>query len=310
MEEAAAGRHSGDRSPLAQIDGVWGSLAESTGPGLLAALRLALERREFRLAYQPIVDLSSRRPVGIEALIRWPRMSIGPDVFIPIAERAGLIRDITRQVCRLAAEERITHRIADPVRLSINLSAADAETMETAALLSDLSLTLGDTALSVELTERCLLSPERCGPVIRAIRARGIQVHLDDFGTGYANLQSLVELALDGIKIDHRLTRCIDDSRAAREIVRHLGRMAGALGLSVTAEGVETEAQARWLSVLGIRRAQGWLFGRPCFIEDYPAARPLAQIAAPDAASGRLAPGRHEEQLTGTAGSSAAGGRA
>ena len=268
MEEAAAGRHSGDRSPLAQIDGVWGSLAESTGPGLLAALRLALERREFRLAYQPIVDLRSRRPVGIEALIRWPRMSIGPDVFIPIAERAGLIRDITRQVCRLAPEERITHRIADPVRLSINLSAADARTLETAALLSKLVQALGGPFLNVELTERCLLESERCGPVIRAIRAQGIQVHLDDFGTGYANLQALVELTLDAVKIDHRLTRRVCDSRTAREVVLHLGRLAGTLGLSLTAEGVETEAQAHQLAELGVQRAQGWLFGRPRFIED------------------------------------------
>ena len=310
MEETAPGREIGGFPHAPGASAGPDATARESSPVLEATLRHAVAQGEFRLAYQPIVDLRNRRTVGVEALIRWPRAPVGPDVFIPTAERIGLIRDITRQVCLLAARDRITQRIPGSIRLSINLSAADAETLETAALLSDLSLTLGDTALSVELTERCLLSPKRCGPVIRAIRARGIQVHLDDFGTGYANLQSLADLALDGIKIDHRLTRCIDDSRAARELVRHLGRMAGALGLSVTAEGVETEAQARWLSVLGIRRAQGWLFGRPCFIEDYPAARPLAQIAAPDAASGRLAPSRHEEQLTGTAGSSAAGGRA
>lgn len=250
------------------------AIAQASGPALQTALRQALAQREFRLAYQPIVDLRNRRTVGVEALIRWPRTLVGPDVFIPMAEKIGLIRDITKQVCLLAAEDCITRRIPGSVRLSINLSAADAETPESVELLSNLSRALGGALLNVELTERCLLAPERCDPVIRAIRALGIQVHLDDFGTGYANLQSLVELALDGIKIDHRLTRCLDDSRAAREIVRHLGRMAGTLGFSITAEGVETETQARWLSVLGIHRAQGWLFGQPRFVEDYPALRP------------------------------------
>ncbi|MHA3902655.1 EAL domain-containing protein [Castellaniella sp. WN] len=273
MEETAPGQEIGGFPYIPpQISNDLGAAAEDSSPVLQAALRHALEQDEFRLAYQPIVDLRNHRTIGAEALIRWPRTLIGPDIFIPVAERVGLIRDITRQVCQLAASDRITQRIPGSIRLSINLSAADAETMETASLLSNLSRELGSpAALSVELTERCLLTPERCSPVIQAIRAQGIQVHLDDFGTGYANLQSLVELSLDGIKIDHRLTRRVDGSRTAREIVRHLGRLAGALGLSVTAEGVETEAQARWLSVLGIRRAQGWLFGRPRFIEDYPA---------------------------------------
>lgn len=287
MEETAPGQEIEGFPYVPRTGDGTDAAEEASSPVLQATLRHALEHGEFRLAYQPIVDLRNRRIVGVEALIRWPRTSIGPDRFIPMAERIGLIRDITRQVCHLAARDRVTQRIPGPVRLSINLSAADAETMETAALLSDLSRTLGGTILNVELTERCLLAPERCGPVIRAIRALGIQVHLDDFGTGYANLQSLVELALDGIKIDHRLTRCVDDSRAAREIVRHLGRMAGALGLSITAEGVETETQARWLSVLGIRRAQGWLFGRPRYIEDYPAARSLAPVPAPDGDAGQ-----------------------
>lgn len=288
MEETAPGPEIEGFPYPTRTGGAPDAAAEtSDDPDLRTALRLALERKEFRLAYQPIVDLRNRRTIGVEALIRWPRARVGPDVFIPLAERIGLIRDITRQVCLLAARDRVTQRIPGSVGLSVNLSAADAETMETVSLLSDLSGALDGALLNVELTERCLLAPERCGPVIQAIRARGIQVYLDDFGTGYANLQSLVELTLDGIKIDHRLTRRIDDSRAAREIVRHLGRLAGAQGLSITAEGVETEAQARWLSVLGIRRAQGWLFGRPRFIEDYPAARPRTLVLAPDRGPGR-----------------------
>ncbi len=237
----------------------------------LASLKHALAQREFRLAYQPIIDLRSRQPVGVEALIRWPRTGIGPDVFIPAAEQSGLIRDITRQVCRLAAEDLVAHRIPAPVQLSINLSAADVETMDTLPLLSALAKVLGGgAALNVELTERCLLAPERCGPVLQAIRAQGIQVHLDDFGIGYANFLSLIELALDGIKIDRSLIRHIEASSAARLVIQHLVRLAGTLGLSVTAEGIETESQAQILESLGIRLAQGWLFGRPRLIEDYP----------------------------------------
>jgi sensor c-di-GMP phosphodiesterase-like protein len=288
MEETAPGQEiAGFPYPPPTGGGDPDAAGQDSSPVIQATLRHALEQGEFRLAYQPIVDLRNRRIVGVEALIRWPQALVGPDVFIPMAERIGLIRDITKQVCRLAAGDRITQRIPGSVRLSINLSAADAETMETVALLADLSRALGGPVLDVELTERCLLAPGRCGPVIQAIRAQGVQVHLDDFGTGYANLQSLVELALDGIKIDHRLTRCVDDSRAAREIIRHIGRLAGTLGLSVTAEGVETEAQARWLSILGIRRAQGWLFGRPRYVEDYPAARSLAPVPAPGPDPGR-----------------------
>ncbi|GAA0227638.1 hypothetical protein GCM10009125_15790 [Castellaniella daejeonensis] len=243
---------------------------KETGP--LASLRQALEQQEFRLAYQPIIDLRNRAPIGFEALIRWPRANIGPDVFIPVAEHGGLIREITRSVCRQAAQDRVTRCASGQVRLSINLSAADAESMETVALLATLAETLGGgTALCIELTERSLLAPGRCGPVLQAIRALGIQVHLDDFGIGYANFQSLIELPLDGIKIDHSLIRRIDTSTTARLVIRHLAKLTGALGLAVTAEGVETESQARILKSLGIRQAQGWLFGLPKYIEDYPA---------------------------------------
>src|SRR5690606_18650117 len=109
---------------------------KETGP--LASLRQALEQQEFRLAYQPIIDLRNRAPIGFEALIRWPRANIGPDVFIPVAEHGGLIREITRSVCRQAAQDRVTRCASGQVWLSINLSAADAESMETVALLATL----------------------------------------------------------------------------------------------------------------------------------------------------------------------------
>jgi len=242
-------------------------------------LRRALERDEFRLAYQPIVDLRTRRQIGVEALLRWPGMNIGPDIFIPIAEQVGLIRDITRQVCALAARDCLA--VPDTItRLSINLSAADIHTMETVHVLETLLGTVGDKLrLSVELTERSLLTPERCGPVIAAMRAMGIQVVIDDFGTGYANLQALAVLGLDGIKIDRSLSQRIGTSPAATLIIHHVCALARALGLTIVAEGVETETQAGLLYGQGIRWAQGWLFGHPVPIEELTRPRSLERMA-------------------------------
>ncbi|MDY0309247.1 MAG: EAL domain-containing protein [Castellaniella sp.] len=271
MAETTQGNQAESLSPAAQINQILDIGRNAHGP--LASLRHALENQEFRLAYQPIIDLRSRKPIGLEALLRWPQAGIGPDVFIPMAEHGGLIRDITRCVCHLAAKDWALCRLPAGARLSINLSAADAESMETVALLTELAESLGGgMALSVELTERALLAPGRCKPVLQAIHALGIQIHLDDFGVGYANFKSLIELPLDGIKIDHSLIRHIESSGAARLVIRHLARLAKDLGLTVTTEGVETEAQAQALRSMGIHRAQGWLFGLPRYIEDYPLA--------------------------------------
>ncbi|MER1968096.1 EAL domain-containing protein [Castellaniella sp. GW247-6E4] len=257
-------------------------------------LRHALERDEFRLAYQPIVDLRTRRWLGVEALIRWPGTGIGPEVFIPIAEQIGLIRDITRRVCALAARDCVAAPAAI-ARLSINLSAADIRTMDTARILETLLRALGDgMRLSVELTERSLLEPTRCGPVIQAVRAMGIQVVIDDFGAGYANLQSLAALELDGIKIDRSLSQKVGTSPAASLIIRHVCALARALGLSIVAEGVETETQASLLYGHGIRQAQGWLFGHPVPIDELgpngPTIKAADAPAAPPAEARRAAP--------------------
>lgn len=234
---------------------------------LVRSIQHALEHGEFCLAYQPIVDLRTRRPVGMEALLRWPGTDIGPDIFIPIAEQAGFIRDITRHVCVLAARD-FQAAPAAFTCLSINLSATDIQAAETVDILHTLLKETGDCLrLSVELSERSLLEPRRCSPIIEAIRALGIRVIIDDFGIGYANLQSLVQLQLDGIKIDRSLIQTIDTTPAARLTIHHVGALAHALGLSIVAEGVETEAQARLLYEQGIRLAQGWLFGHPEPIE-------------------------------------------
>lgn len=185
---------------------------------LVRSIQHALEHGEFCLAYQPIVDLRTRRPVGMEALLRWPGTDIGPDIFIPIAEQAGFIRDITRHVCVLAARD-FQAAPAAFTCLSINLSATDIQAAETVDILHTLLKETGDCLrLSVELSERSLIPT-------------------------------------------------IDTTPAARLTIHHVGALAHALGLSIVAEGVETEAQARLLYEQGIRLAQGWLFGHPEPIE-------------------------------------------
>ncbi len=241
----------------------------ATSPMPETLFRHALDHDEFRLAYQPIVDLRTRRQIGVEALIRWPGADVGPDIFIPIAEQIGLIREITQRVCDLAARD--CRAVPTAIsQLSINLSAADIQAADTVDMLRALQDTTGGRLrLSVELTERSLLDPERCGPVIKALRAMDIQVVIDDFGTGYANLQALLMLELDGIKIDRSLSQRIGTSPAASLVIHHLCALARALGLSIVAEGVETETQAGLLYGQGIRRAQGWLFGHPQPIEHW-----------------------------------------
>lgn len=232
-------------------------------------LLYALRHNEFRLDYQPIVDLDTRQWVGAEALIRWSGRQIGPDVFIPIAEQVGIIRDITQRVCSLAAQDRPKLPHDPDFRLSINLSAADIESEQTVEMLSGLLAHSGAPATSVlvEATERSFLNPARCASIIRAIRDIGIRIVIDDFGTGYSNLQCLGTFELDGLKIDRTLVNEIGRKAANDIIVRHAIKLGDALGLSVIAEGVETPEQAHFLHEHGVRLAQGWLFARPMPID-------------------------------------------
>lgn len=231
---------------------------------ITAQLRHALRHDEFHLAYQPIVDLNTRQWLGAEALIRWSGRQIGPDIFIPIAEQVGIIRDITQRVCALAAQDRPKLSNDPDFRLSINLSAADIESEQTIEMLGALLARSGAPATSVlvEATERSFLNPARCASVIRAIRAMGVRIVIDDFGTGYSNLQCLGTFELDGLKIDRTLVNGIGRKASNDTIIRHIVKLGDALGLSIVAEGVETPEQACFLRDHGVRLAQGWLFAR------------------------------------------------
>lgn len=240
------------------------------GLPITAQLRHGLNTHQFRLAYQPIVDLCTGRWVGAEALIRWNSRQIGPAVFIPIAEQVGIIRDITERVCSLAAQDRPKLPHDPDFWLSINLSAADLESKQTIEMLERLLSQSGAPAASilVEATERSFLNPARCASVIQAIRAMGIRIMVDDFGTGYSNLQCLGTFELDGLKIDRAMIDSIGHNTANDTIIQHIVNLGNALGLSIIAEGVETTDQAHFLRKHGIHLAQGWLFAHPMSIDE------------------------------------------
>lgn len=238
-------------------------------------LRLATERGELRLHFQPIVDLRDERIVGFEALLRWQHPTRGlvpPLAFIPLAEETGLIVPVGRWVvetaCRQAASWRRLRRFDadDPAPfVSVNLSARQ---FMAADLVDDIAAILGDTglepgALELEITESVVMDQSERGiRSLRALRDLGVRLVLDDFGTGYSSLAYLKHLPLDTIKIDRTFVAGIH-AAADRSIVDAVIALAHGLGIGVVAEGIETERQAERLRELGCDLGQGYLFSRP-----------------------------------------------
>ncbi|GGY43146.1 EAL domain-containing protein [Pseudoduganella albidiflava] len=235
---------------------------------LASALRQGLRRNEFFLAYQPIVELATGRWVGAEALLRWRRSNgelIGPDLFIPVAERTGTITKLTERVLELVARDVGDFLARNPAfHIAVNLSAADLNLPVTRTLLDKLLADAGATPsnLIVEMTERALLDIATAKPVIASLRSGGIEVAVDDFGTGYSSLSYLESFELDFLKIDRAFTEAIGTRSPTDQVVHHIIAMAQTMKLRIIAEGVETEAQAEYLLGRGVQFAQGWRFAR------------------------------------------------
>lgn len=241
------------------------------------ALKDAIARNEFHLAYQPQVSLDSGRLLGMEALLRWKSKTlgeVGPAEFIPVAEETGLILAVGEWVIRQAGHD-LAHwrqQLPEGFHIAINVSAIQ---LASDGILQQLDSVIRENALKpgelhVEITESAIMkNAAQATLIISAIRRMGIRVALDDFGTGFSSLGYLRTLDIDYLKLDQSFIRSITERDKDREITRSVINMAKALGLRVVAEGIETEQVRRALEEQGCDMGQGWLFGRPKARGDY-----------------------------------------
>jgi diguanylate cyclase (GGDEF)-like protein len=235
------------------------------------AMRRALRDDEFFLLYQPQIDLASGAMVGVEALVRWqdPKLgTVSPAQFIPLAEETGLIIALGEWVLRTACEHAASWNWNG--RLSINVSPIQFKLADVVALVEDATRQSGFPAdrLDIEITESLYVGND--STIIAAmeqLRAMGCKIAIDDFGTGYSSLSYLSALPADKIKVDQSFVRSLPDP-GSQTIVETIITMAGRLGLSVIAEGVETAEQRDYLQSLGCPVGQGYLFSRPARAED------------------------------------------
>jgi diguanylate cyclase (GGDEF)-like protein/PAS domain S-box-containing protein len=238
---------------------------------LEAALRRALERDELRLYYQPRVDLRTGRIGGVEALIRWQHPSLGmvsPVNFIPIAEETGLIIPIGQWVFETACAQSRRWRESGHanLRMAVNLSPRQFRQSDLVAGVSKALERTGVAAeaLELEVTESVAMdNPARSAEILRNLKALGISLAIDDFGTGHSSLGYLNRFPLDFLKVDQSFVRGIPGDADSAVIVRTVIALARNLRLETIAEGVETEAQLRFLQKEGCEEAQGYLFSRP-----------------------------------------------
>ncbi|HEY0514593.1 MAG TPA: EAL domain-containing protein [Thermoanaerobaculia bacterium] len=234
-------------------------------------LRLAIERGEFALVYQPQAVVDSGQTVGVEALLRWNHPQRGvilPDEFIAIAEETRLILPLGEWVLRTACEQARQWQTAGGPRLrvAVNLSALQfrqrnlAGTVQT--MLSESGLDPG--SLVIEITESsAMLNVELTIEVLSELREMGLRVAIDDFGTGHASLSYLKQFPIDGLKIDRSFVSDMEASRESAAIVTAIIGLAHGLGLGVLAEGVESDSQLRRLAACGCDEYQGFFLSRP-----------------------------------------------
>ena len=238
-------------------------------------LRLAFERGEFFLVYQPVIKLRDNSVEGVEALLRWRRPSgvvVAPDAFIPALEESGLIVEVGAFVLREACRQ--TRRWADagfPIAVSVNVSPRQ---FETDTLVDEIKGALDDsgldpTSLIIEMTETTLMRDSHESALrLTALKDLGIRLAIDDFGTGYSSLAYLQQFSVDILKIDRTFVSGSTPDRASTALVHALIELGSALGLKTVAEGIETVDQLARLKHEGCDAGQGFYFSRPLEVAD------------------------------------------
>jgi diguanylate cyclase (GGDEF)-like protein len=253
-----------------------------------AELRTALDQGQFRVVYQPIVELPTGRTWAVEALVRWEhpeRGTVSPAEFIPVAEQNGLIVElgewILRTACLRLAGWRAELGADAPERVSVNVSAKQLARPGFAATVAAVLAETGLPAkrLTVEVTETAVFEGGQAVTALHELRALGVRIALDDFGTGHSSLGLLQTVPVDAIKVDKSFVDRITEAGRHAVIAEALIRISEGLGLSAVAEGVETAEQAAALSRLGYRYLQGYHYGRPVADPDFALVR--AVMVAP-----------------------------
>lgn len=238
-------------------------------------LRKALEKGEFQLYYQPIINLCSNKIIGVESLLRWNNHRLGnvpPDKFIPLAEESGLIVPIGEWVLNTACRQLKAWEKEGlgPLSVAVNISIRQFYQPNLAFKIADaLNETGIDPArLTIEITESMTMDVEAATKVLRELKALGVNISIDDFGTGYSSLSYLRTFPIDSLKIDKSFISDMAHSKSGQNIATAILLMAHNLGLSVIAEGVETTEQLDLLRNYKCDSAQGYLFSPPLPAEE------------------------------------------
>jgi diguanylate cyclase (GGDEF)-like protein len=234
-------------------------------------LREAIATDQLELWFQPQIKLATNTVIGCEALVRWRHPQKGfilPNDFIGVAEQAGLINDLGDWVFRKATEGLVRLRSAgladDSFSVAVNVSPLQLIDADLVTRFETMASTAGvsPTQLTIELTESTLAERDRVIPNLTALRAAGFRTSIDDFGTGFSSLSYLRDLPLDEMKIDRSFIQSLGQDRRDLDMVWALVEMGHSLGLSVVAEGVETDTQRVLLDNMGCNIGQGWLFAK------------------------------------------------
>jgi EAL domain-containing protein (putative c-di-GMP-specific phosphodiesterase class I) len=239
-------------------------------------LRLALERNEFELFYQPQVSLVDGRVIGAEALIRWhhpERGLVPPGEFMPVVHTSPISEPLAAWVLETGCRQARQWELAGhEVRVGINLSPSQLHTGDLASSVADLLAATGlsPSLLELEVTEDILLLDEqRVLDIFRRIQDLGVRIVFDDFGTGYASLSYLKKFPLDGLKIDRSFVFDLLSDSDDAAIVSSTVSLSKQLGLSVIAEGIENGPTADLLVRMGCEHGQGYFFGKPVPVQDF-----------------------------------------